>query len=239
MNRLFILGLILVSVSSNRSTKISEMLSHRLTFNIEGKKLTMKQFDETSECGKLSRTVGLIPETMRAYIPKGYSIINMSSGDANLDKIKDIIIILKNNLKERKADFRDDLVVDRPFLLFLGNSDDTFTLEIKNDKVVYCRVCAGEHGDPFTGTAIEKGTILIKHNYSHSSLHIWKKETLFKYDLLRSNWFLFQDRHVTYKVRKNSQKKKKTLEIEDDSIERYKDFGDIRLQDYDIYAEEN
>ena len=45
-----------------------------------------------------------VPENVQAFIPAGYSAINICSGDANLDGLRDRILVLRKNSEETSSD---------------------------------------------------------------------------------------------------------------------------------------
>ena len=64
--------------------------------------------------------INTLPESLKAFIPKGYSAINVSSGDANLDNLTDKILVLRKNTEETTSNYAVNKPDKRPLLLLLG-----------------------------------------------------------------------------------------------------------------------
>ena len=130
------------------------------------------------------------PAPYRAFIPKGFSLLDSASGDLNKDAIKDLVLILKNDAEERNGD------TTRPLLLLAGKGNGLFTLLARNDHVVLCASCGGVFGDPYEGITIKNGYFSIEH-YGGSNWR-WTRIITFKYDVATKNFKLHRDGGVSF-----------------------------------------
>ena len=130
-----------------------------------------------------------MPQEFRKFIPKNYSVIELSSGDVNLDKIEDKILILKKNNEENTSNYSEGKPDKRPLLLLLGQKDKTYKLAYRNDDAVYCI----DYGlnDPGIDIIIKKGYFLIKHSFAGDPEH-WNQTTTFKYDKIKKRLVSFK-----------------------------------------------
>ncbi|MCC2591578.1 hypothetical protein [Chryseobacterium sp. MFBS3-17] len=71
--------------------------------------------------------------------------------------------------------------------MLLGQSDGSYKLAIRNDNIVECIDCGGMFGDPFVGTTIQNGNVLIEHGIAGGQ-H-WEKTITFKFDKTRKIGF--------------------------------------------------
>ena len=180
--------------------------------------------------------IDTLSETLKSFIPSGYSAINVSSGDANLDGLTDKILVLRNNTEETTSNYADDKPDKRPLLLLLGQSDGSYKLAIRNDNVIECIDCGGMFGDPFVGTAIQNGYFSIEHGIAGGQ-H-WEKTTTFKFDKTQENWFLYEDHFISYKFNDSNDPDAEALVTDIDNLKTTKDFGKVSFDKYDTYKNE-
>ncbi|MCC7454466.1 MAG: hypothetical protein IT222_09895 [Crocinitomix sp.] len=236
MNRLSILGilLILVSCGPNTSTNKIETKADTSTSGVEENKLSISPIDEPRKHETFNENIDKIPEVLKTFIPTGYSVINVSSGDANLDGLLDNILVLRKITEEATSNYADDKPDKRPLLLLLGQSDRSFKLAFRNDNAVYCIDCGGVFGDPFIGTTIKNGYFSIEHGIAGG--HHWEQEITFRYDKLNNNWFLDNDHYVSYKLNETNDAEALVLDV--DKMKTSKDFGIISFEKFNIYNED-
>lgn len=237
MNRLSILVLLLIVVSCGKNTNNNQIdtKADTLTSSVEENKLFTSQIDEPRKHETFNENIDTIPEVLKAFIPTGYSVINVSSGDANLDGLIDNILVLRKITEEATSNYADGKPDRRPLLLLLGQSDHSFKLAFRNDNAVYCIDCGGVFGDPFTGTTIKNGYFSIEHGIAGGQ-H-WEQVITFKYDKLKNNWFLYKDHYVSYKLNESNDPNAEALVLEVDKMKTSKDFGIISFEKFNIYNE--
>ena len=131
--------------------------------------------------------------TIQSFIPAGYSILDSASGDMNNDKIKDLILILKNNNESIENNY-DELI--RPLLILHGTKNNKYTLFAKNDSVVLCSRCGGAFGDPYEGMTIKNNYFSIEH-YGGSNWR-WTKIITFKYNEKLKKYILYKDAGASF-----------------------------------------
>jgi hypothetical protein len=160
-----------------------------------------------------------LSKQIQKFIPKGYAILDKSIGDLNLDKFKDIILVLKDTAEKDEI---DTIEFKRPLLILIGHADKSFTLAGRNDDVVYCVGCGGIFGDPYDGITIYKGTFTI--NHFGGSNDRWSNEITFKYSATNKTWYLFKVVEKGWNVG--------NLNKIDSTIKTKKDFGVISFEKY-------
>ena len=190
--------------------------------------IVVDSIDLTSEPN--IRTIDTLSEKLKAFIPKGYSAIDASFGDANLDGISDTVLVLGKN------DEDEDNAPKRPLLLLLGQSNGSYKLTIRNDNIVESLGTSDAHMDSFTGIKITNGYISVEHQIGRL-LSSWGNTTTFKFDVTGENWFLYENHLTRYAFKENANLEEDEMETVDDIITTVKDFGIISLDKFDIYAE--
>jgi hypothetical protein len=167
-----------------------------------------------------------IPAELAKFIPDGYSILDTTRGDLNLDAYPDLIMVLKKDGEDSTSDVIDH-PEPRPLLIFIGQSDGSLRLMGRNERAVYCVDCGGVFGDPFQGITIKKGYFSIEH-YGGSGWR-WTRIITFKYSKEDNYWFLHKDGGDSFHA------------AEPDKVETHvrtvKDFGKVCFDDFDIYKE--
>ncbi len=234
MNRIIAFGFLLTFISCGQKTGNNNIDQTKDTLSAK-RELT----SSTSEARKhetFNKNIDTIPETLKIFIPIGYSVINISMGDANLDGITDNIIVVRKNTEETTSNYAEEKPDKRPLLLLLGLPDNSYQLAFRNDNAVYCIDCGGVSGDPFTGTAIKNGYFSIEHGVSGGQ-H-WEQVITFKYDKSKNNWYLFKDHFVSYKLNDSNDENAEALVIDVDKMKTEKDFGKISFDKFNIYNED-
>lgn len=237
MNRLLILGLLLILVSCGQKTSKNKIgtITDTLTSNVEESKLSTSRIDKPRKHQTFNESIATIPEVLKSFIPTNYSAINISTGDANLDGINDKILVLRKNTEETTSNYADNNPDKRPLLLLLGQSDNSFILIFRNDNAVSCIDCGGVFGDPFKGTAIKNGYFSIEHGIA-GGRH-WEQVITFKYDKSKSNWYLYKDHTISYKFNDSKDENAEALVVDVDTLATVNDFGIIPFDKYNIYNE--
>lgn len=141
-------------------------------------------------------------EAYRTFIPKGYSLLDTTTGDLNRDAYPDMVLILKIEHEQ------DSMDVSRPLLLLAGTPQKTYQLIGRNDSVVLCRTCGGIFGDPYQATVIKNGYFSIEH-YGGSNWR-WTRVITFKYDPASKQFKLHRDAGTSFHT-SNPQKEEKQV----------------------------
>jgi hypothetical protein len=233
MNRLLILGLLLILFSCGHNTNKTATITDTLTFNFQENRQSTSRKDEPRKHETFNESIDSIPEVLKLFIPTNYSAINISTGDANLDGINDKILVLRKNTEETTSNYADNKPDKRPLLLLLGQSDHSFKLAFRNDKAVSCIDCGGVFGDPFIGTTIKNGVFTIEHGIAGG--HHWEKKTTFKFDKAKGTWILIEDHSISYKFNDSKDENAEALVVDVDKLETVKDFGTITFEQFNIY----
>lgn len=124
------------------------------------------------------------------FVLDGYSILDTTWGDLNLDEFDDLVMILKKDTEESTSDIIENPEL-RPVLLLCGGSDNDLKLVKRSDHVTLCYDCGGIMGDPYAQTVIKDGYFTLEF-YGGSNWR-WSRYITFKFNKEESNWFLHKD----------------------------------------------
>jgi len=131
--------------------------------------------------------------SVEQFIPKGYKFLKSETGDLNLDKYPDMILILN------KLEVEEESSGIRSLMILLGQQDKSYKLVASNENVLMGGLAGGGMGDPLQGVTIEKGSFSVEHTYG--SRELTNTVVTFKYSAEDNNWFLHEtiermtDRH--------------------------------------------
>jgi hypothetical protein len=176
-----------------------------------------------------------LPTKISQFIPVGYSAIDTASGNLNLDSLNDMILVLRKDGEDSTSNFANNKPDKRPLLILLGQPNNIYKLAYRNDNAVYCIDCGGVFGDPFTGITIKNGYFSIEHGISGGE-H-WQQVITFKFDRLKSNWFLYKDHYISYKLNDSNNDNIDALVKDVDKLQTVKNFGIISFDKFNIYNE--
>jgi hypothetical protein len=162
-----------------------------------------------------------VPAPISVHVPEGYLVLDTSFGNLNLDSILDLIIVLKSPEEDTSNNLDDP--VNRPLLILLGQTDGTYKLVYRNNKVVFCNICGGMMGDPFNGITIRNGYFTVEH-YGGSSWR-WSDFITFKFNKDNKRFYLHREDLSNFHA-SNPDKIKTTIKTK-------KDFGIVDFEQYD------
>ena len=168
-----------------------------------------------------------LPPSLAQFVPAGYTAIDTTSGDLNLDQYSDMIMVLKKNGEDTTSDVIEH-PEKRPLLILLGQSDNSYKLAARNDNAVYCIDCGGMMGDPFMDIVTKKGYFSIEH-YGGSAWR-WARTVTFKYSPSDNYWYLHKDGGDSFHAADPSKVATK--------VRTTKDFGKVPFDKFDIYKED-
>ncbi|WP_113616957.1 hypothetical protein [Chitinophaga flava] len=168
-----------------------------------------------------------IPRQLAPFIPKGYLILDTTSGDLNLDPYPDMIMVLYKPGEDSTSDVVEH-PEKRPLLILLGQPDHSYKLAARNDNVVYCVDCGGIMGDPFESVVIKNGYFSVEH-YGGSAWR-WTRIITFKYSPTDKYWYLHKDGGDSFHA---SEPDKVTSKVRTS-----KDFGKVPFNKFDIYKKD-
>ena len=121
------------------------------------------------------------------FIPEGYTVLFTASGNLNLDKYEDVILVV-----ERKGEMGDFFQEeDRALLILLGQSGGKYKLAARNDKLVYNSYEGGTLGDAFQKVVINDGYFSVEN--MGGSREMWTRIITFKYSKEDKTWYLHTD----------------------------------------------
>lgn len=238
MYKIITFGFLLTFISCGRKTNTDNIVQTKdtITFKSIRESESATSAKETSKHETFNETIDSIPEALTEFIPAGYSVINISTGDANLDDITDTILVLRKNTEETTSNDAEGKPDKRPLLLLLGQPDKSYRLALRNDNAVYCIDCGGAFGDPFTGTTIKNGYFSIEHGIAGGQ-H-WEQVITFKYNKSMNDWYLYKDHYISYKINDSNDENAEALIMDVDKMKTEKDFGKIAFVNFNIYNED-
>ena len=132
-----------------------------------------------------------LPEEATAFLLPGYEMLDYITGDLNNDKKQDAILILKQNGEDTSYD-----ELKRPFIILIRHTTGKLQQVKRNDDAILCRQCGGAFGDPYEGIQLAKSGFEIDF-YGGSSWR-WGRRYTFKYNVVRSNWYLSNQTEISY-----------------------------------------
>lgn len=158
------------------------------------------------------------------YVPRGFSVSDQYNADINQDGFNDKILVLTDMREVSPAQTEEG---PRRLLVILLGTKEGFTVAVETDRVVYCKTCGGMMGDPYVRIAIKPPFFTVEH-YGGSAWR-WKRYTTFKYAKEQKSFLLHKDGHEFF----NASAPNKVQKI----IQTSKNFGNVKIQDFDIYKE--
>jgi hypothetical protein len=167
-----------------------------------------------------------LPPTLTQFVPPGYTALDTTSGDLNLDDYRDMIMVLKKNGEDTSSDVSEH-PEKRPLLILTGQADNTYKLAGRNDNTVYCIDCGGIMGDPFMDIVIKNGYFSVEH-YGGSAWR-WARTITYRYSPADNYWFLHKDGHESFHASIPDKVETK--------IRTTKDFGKVPFDEFDIYKD--
>jgi hypothetical protein len=102
-----------------------------------------------------------LPKNIANQIPPGYAVLSFKSGELNEDKRIDFIVVLRKRNEESIS--RETGTPSRPLLLFIQNTDGSYTPTKRNDHVVF-KIDEGGQCDPFENG--QEGLAITKHYFT-------------------------------------------------------------------------
>lgn len=169
-----------------------------------------------------------VPDNLKRFVPNGYSVLNITTGDLNKDTYPDAAMVLYK-LDEEETSSEPAHPEKRPLLLLTGQANHTYQLAARSDNAVYCIDCGGQVGEPFMGITIKNGYFSIDH-YGGSGWR-WTRNITFKYSPHKKNWFLYKDGGDYYRATDPENVKTRVKTV--------KNFGLVPFQKFDIYKDQH
>lgn len=201
--------------------------------NIDSIQIEKNKTDSIEKHQTFNDSIDSLDQDLKAFVPKGYSVISIESGNLNLDEYTDAILVLRKTSEESTSNFAENKPDKRPMLLLIGQKNGTYKLAYTNNNAVYCIDCGGLFGDPFTGITIKNGYFSIEHGVSGG--HHWEHVTTFKYNKSKNNWFLYKDNYINYKFNSDASNNAEALVVDYEKLKTVKDFGEISFEKFNIY----
>jgi hypothetical protein len=117
-------------------------------------------------------------KSVKAFIPKGYSMLEDAEGDLNGDGIADKVFVIERNDSNNWM-MSDSVDTYERILVILFREADHYILKDTNSRCILCKACGGAFGDPFAGLDIKKRVLTISH-YGGSNWR-WSFDRKFRY----------------------------------------------------------
>lgn len=181
-------------------------------------------FSCTSQPTKESASVAIqtSDSSVVDFILPQHEILDTLKGNLNGDEFIDMLLLLR-----QQSEINSDENLKRPLLILLGTATG-YRLGTISQTAVYCFLCGGVMGDPYTGMQIESaGTFSISH-YGGSNWR-WTRNLTFRFDQEANDWFLIADVAESFSI------------FEEDIVQvdakTPKEFGQLSFSQFDIYKE--
>jgi hypothetical protein len=169
-----------------------------------------------------------LPAAVSGFVPQGYVPLQAVSGDLNLDRFKDVILVVKHPDESNQDPGLNYDQPKRPLLILIGQSDGSYKLAAQSQNAVYCFHCGGVFGDPFEGITIKRGFFSVEH-YGGSNWR-WTKVITFRYSPADKNWYLHRIGSISYHTSDPNKMKSRAKTV--------KNFGKVRFEKFDLYKDE-
>ena len=163
-------------------------------------------------------------DDLLTFLPTNFKVFDQYDADLNQDGFKDKILVLINNSEETTPAGED--APHRSLVILFGKKNG-FTKVVDTDKVVYCKTCGGMMGDPFVRIAVKPPFFTVEH-YGGSAWR-WKEYLTFKYSKKSSTFIFHKKSHQFFHAASPNKVQTK--------IQTQKNFGAVKIQDFDIYKE--
>jgi hypothetical protein len=138
-----------------------------------------------NELESKSSRAKVVPEKIKGLIPKGYELCFCATGDLNLDKYDDAMIVLRN---------KDEYV----WWILTGTSDNSLNI----NQVIGNALGSGYFGDkqdfdePYFDVVIKKGHFTIEVAPAPGTNNREINTDHFKYSKVEDNWLLFRSDYI-------------------------------------------
>jgi hypothetical protein len=165
------------------------------------------------------------------FAESGLELKDSVSGDLNKDSLPDLILLFSSRKSESKP--AADTVAPRPLVILVGTGEGGFQQVAVNWNAVLCETCGNRLSDPYAKIVIKDGFFSLEHAASDTAMG-WKRVTTFKYADSLKTWFLNRDGMISWNAAGEGEKP-----FEYHVIKTRKDFGQIPIDSFDIYALEN
>lgn len=170
-----------------------------------------------------SAAISQISDSMVAdFLLPQHEILDSLKGDLNGDDFMDLLLLLR---QQNESQSNENL--ERPLFILLGSATG-YRLGAVSRTAVYCHLCGGVMGDPYTGMQIDStGTFTISH-YGGSNWR-WTRNLTFRFDKERKDWLLLQDVSESFSV----------FDEQDIQVDTRtsKDFGQLSISSFNINEE--
>lgn len=140
-------------------------------------------------------------KSMQAFVPKGWHVLSITTGDIDADKDADTVLALASDAED------DPATTGAPRLLvFLLKEKGGYKLAASSDKAILCKTCGGSKDDPFRSPTIEGGDVVVRHETTGAK----NITTTHRFRYQDGNWYLIGKQASTQPA---SRKKATSLEM--------------------------
>lgn len=122
-NTAFLLLTSLILFSCKQATK--EKIIDKSEKNIDSIQIEKNKIDSIKKHQTFNDSIDSLDQDLKAFVPKGYSVISIESGDLNLDEYTDAILVLRKTSEESTSNYAENKPDKRPMLLLIGQRDGT------------------------------------------------------------------------------------------------------------------
>jgi hypothetical protein len=133
-----------------------------------------------------------LPRELSPFVRTGYEVLDFQTGDLNLDKKPDAILVLKPSYEDTIVDDS----VTRILLLLTRNASGKLQKIVESHTAILCYHCGGVMGDPFSDLSILPGQFNI--SFYGGSNWRWGRDYFFKYQPAKKDWLLEQEIQTSF-----------------------------------------
>ena len=146
-----------------------------------------------------------LPPKVLALVDTSLEIVEWKEGFLNKDTFRDFMLVYQS--KALRGEYKKGEVDDkRTLMILLADSNQNYGVLCENPRIVLCKQCGGQSGDPFAGIGINSKDIVIRH--AGGADWKWQQEIVFKWSEEKKTFVLKKDETLSFNAATPNHKKK-------------------------------
>lgn len=220
---------LIISCESNSKREITDKNETKKENKIESK-------DNSKIVEEVKYIEEKIPDYLKKFVPEDFYVSHFINDDVNFDNKKDWVLSIIER-KENRDEDDENKTFKRLLLIITQDEDENYILSKKSDKLIYCLNCGGMMGDPYMGLLLNDDKSFTIQHYGGSSTR-WERNLKFKYSIEKNDWFLVENEGVSFNATDNQDEEGRDI-LDKREINKLtpQNFGEIRIEEFDIYAD--
>ena len=146
-----------------------------------------------------------LPDQVMALMDTSMEIMEWKEGLLNKDLKNDFIVALQSKYLRENYD-KGSVDDKRTLMIFLSGSENNYSILCENPRIILCKRCGGQSGDPFAGINVRAGEVIIRH--AGGADWKWQQEIVFKWNEEKSTFLLKKDETLSFNAATPARKKK-------------------------------